>query len=150
MHPTYLENMHPRQPGTREQWNYKAEGSSILLPLIFTGFLPGGFIPAWIFQFSNPRTHVLQISKLTRKERKMGKERKREPHEENTGPYPPLASRIDCSAVGGIGKVAAALAKEIVTADVSLGGNLGARGSGRGGGRENEERALWENGGCEV
>jgi len=60
----------------------------------------------------------------------------------NTGPFPPLGSRIDCSTAGGIGKVAAALAKEIVTADVSLGGNLGARGSSRGGGWENEEREL--------
>ena len=65
------------------------------------------------------------------------KGKKETPTKETTGPYPPLRSGVDCSTAGGVGNIAAALAKVIVTADVSPSGNLGARGSSWGGGRGN-------------
>ena len=82
------------------------------------------------FQCENPC-----ISNIERNERRKDKERNQaRQYQENTRPYLALGGHSRCSTVGGAGKSPLPLPWEIVTDNVSLGGNLGLLGCGRVGG----------------
>jgi len=93
-------------------------------------------------QFSNARTNILQISKLTRKERKIGNERKIKPPKETQAHILRLVLELIVPLPEALGRLQLPLPRRSLPPLYPCVAISGARGSGRGGGWENEEREL--------